>query len=147
MKALLPSMSVGLLLGVSLAASAGPAMKDGMWEISMQSKMEGMPMQPPPQTFRHCYSARDVSDTRKMVEQQNSRDGKCVLTDFKESGNTVNYSMKCDTPEGQTFATGTSTHQGDSYTSNMKIRMKMQGRDMEMTQIQNGKRVGACQAG
>lgn len=144
MKALLNSMGLVGLLAASLGATAGPAMKEGMWEISMQSKMEGMPMQPPPQTFRHCYSARDVADSRKMVEEQNSRDGKCTLTDFKESGNTVNYSMKCDTPQGQTLATGTSTHSGDTYTSNMKVRFKAEGRDMQMTQVQNGKRIGAC---
>jgi len=147
MKARLPSIGLGLLLCAGTSVMAGPAMKEGMWEISMQSKMEGMPMQPPPQTFKHCYEARDVADTRRMIEQRNSRDGKCVLTDFKESGNTVNYSMKCDSPQGQSFATGTSTHNGDSYTSNMKIRMKMQGREMEMTQVQNGKRIGACKAG
>ncbi|MBI3148435.1 MAG: DUF3617 family protein [Betaproteobacteria bacterium] len=128
------------------AAAAGPAMKEGQWEMTIQSKMEGMPMQPPPMTFKHCYTDRDVADGRRIVEQQNSKNGKCEMVDFKESGNTVTYSMKCQTPQGDSFTKGSSTYKGDSYTGTMHIRMNMQGQKMEMTQVHNGKRLGACKA-
>lgn len=135
--------AVFTLAGVAYSA---PPMKEGQWEMTIQSKMEGMPMQPPPMTFNHCYTAKDVADSRSMVQKQMSGDGQCKMLDYKESGNTVNFSMKCQTKQGESLTSGTSTYKGDSYTGNMKMRFKMEGREMEMTQVHQGKRTGACQA-
>ncbi len=129
------------------AGFAAPPMKEGQWEMTIQSKMEGMPMQPPPMTFKHCYTAKDTADSRAMVEKQMSGDGQCKMLDYKEAGNTVNFSMKCQTRQGESLTSGSSTYKGDSYTANLKMRFKMEGREMEMTQVHQGRRTGACQAG
>lgn len=118
----------------SLAPAAGN-MRDGLWEISSQMDMPGMPMKMKPTVVNHCYSKADVADQKKVI----ARDKNCSVTDLKSSGSKVSWAMKC-TGRNAGSMTGETVFGNDSYTSVM--HMKSQGHDMTMKV--KAKRVGEC---
>jgi hypothetical protein len=130
-------LAVVVLVLLPAAVPAAGGIRPGMWEITSAMELPGMPMGMPPTTVKHCYTADDVKDEKKMI----SRDKNCTVTDFKRSGNKVAWKMKCTGKNAGTF-TGESVFSGDSYTSAMKMESEGKGRTMNMKV--NGKRVGNC---
>lgn len=124
-----------LALAVPAAASAASPMRDGMWEIQSQVEMPGMPMKMPPTVVRHCYSADEVRDQKKVI----ARDKNCTVTDLKTSGNRVSWSMKC-TGEQTGTMTGETVFGSDSYTSVMHVKSA----GHSMTTNVKARRVGSC---
>ena len=131
-KALFAAFAVLLMPAVSLAAEA---MRDGLWEVTTQMEMPGMPMKMPPTVMKHCYTKSEVSDQKNII----SRDKNCTVTDLKTSANKVSWKMKC-TGENAATMTGETVFGSVSYASVMK--MKSQGQDMTMKV--KGKRLGNC---
>jgi len=129
--------TVALIFLVSLPSMSLAAgnMRDGLWEISSQMEMPGMPMKMKPMVAKHCYSKTDVADQKKVI----ARDKDCSVTDMKSSGNKVSWAMKCTGKNAGTM-TGETVFGSDSYTS--VTHMKSQGHDMTMKV--KAKRVGEC---
>jgi hypothetical protein len=123
------------ILFVPAVASAANSIRDGLWEISSQVEMPGMPMKIPPTVMKHCYSKDDVKDQKKVI----AREKNCSVTDLKTSGNKVNWTMKCTGKNAATM-TGETVFGSDSYTSVM--HMKAEGHNM--TTKVKGKRLGDC---
>jgi hypothetical protein len=123
------------ILVVPAMASAADSIRDGLWEISSQVEMPGMPMKIPPTVMKHCYSKDDVKDQKKFI----AREKNCSVTEMKSSGNKVSWAMKC-TGENAATMTGETVFGSDSYTSVM--HMKTQGHNM--TTKVKGKRLGDC---
>lgn len=135
MKRLLLMATAAFLFGQLPVAQAADMMKDGMWEITSQAEMPGMPVKIPPSTIKHCYSKDDVKDQKKVI----AREKNCTVTDYKVVGNKVTWAMKCTGQNAGTFS-GETVFGADSYSSTMK--MKSQGQNMTMKV--KGKRVGNC---
>lgn len=133
------------LLIASLAAcgggQSGPNMKEGLWEITVKMDMPGMPMQMPPQSYRHCLSQKDM--VPKTQEQPGQTGCKEVKREVK--GDTVSWVVECRAEEGTVTNSGTLTYRGDTLEGLVKVRVP-DGRKgtMEMTQHMNGKWVGPC---
>jgi hypothetical protein len=131
-----------LSLVAGAVAAAPPAMKPGLWEMTLSMEMSGMPqgMQPmPPTTTRHCYRAEDIKDLRRTVPKQTN----CKMEHWKESGNTVSWRMSCS-GTAMTTMTGSVTYSGDSYSGVGKATMNVGGRTVHMTQKYQARRVGDC---
>src|SRR6266511_4155229 len=111
------------ILVVPAVASDANSIRDGLWEISSQVEMPGMPMKIPPTVMKHCYSKDDVKDQKKVI----AKDKNCSVTDLKNSGNKASWTMKC-TGENAATMTGETVFGNDSYTTVM--HMKAQGHDM-----------------
>ncbi len=120
-------------LSSSLAGS-GPNMKDGLWEITTKVEMPGMPMSIPAMKHTQCITQENA------VPESSQPDQECQITDQKVVGDTVTWSMECDTPEGKSTATGNINYDGDTFEGT--IKMKIEG--MEMIQNLNGQRIGDC---
>jgi hypothetical protein len=131
-KVIITILAVLLMPTVSIAAAT---MQEGLWEITTQMEMPGMPMKMPPSVMKHCYTKNDVSDQKKII----SRDKNCTVTDMKTSANKVTWKMKC-TGENAATMTGETVFGSDSYSSVMK--MNSQGQNMTMKV--KGKRLGNC---
>ena len=128
------------MLAVGTVGAAPLAMKPGLWEMTMSMEMQGMPGGMPPAKLQHCYKAEDVKDLRRTVPQQTN--SKCKVDDWKESGNTVSYTMSCTSPAAT--MTGRMTYAGDRYTGNAKISMNQGGQMIHMTQKFDAHRIGDC---
>jgi len=132
------------LLPFTLCAtvSAGPSnMQPGLWEITTETSMPGMPMKLPPQTMRHCYTAADLAQAQNAVPQ--GGDANCKIQDYQLNGNTATWTIEC-TGETTMRGTGTMTMTPTSYTGSMKSVMSHPGGSMEMTSSWRARRVGDC---
>lgn len=131
--------AVGLML--STLGVAAPVMKPGLWEITMSMEGAGMPSSMiPPTKVKHCYRAEDLKDLRNTVPEKNSN---CQVSDWKESGNTVTWSLSCTGKNAMT-GSGSITYSGDTYSGVNKMTMTHGGQKMTMSQKYSAKRVGDC---
>ncbi|HUX31108.1 MAG TPA: DUF3617 family protein [Thiobacillus sp.] len=142
MRILLPA--VLLSLSALPAAAASPVMQPGLYDISLQMVMKGMPMQMPVMTFRHCITAQDVVDGNAYASSQNSKD--CKISNLKQSGNAVSYDFSCTVDGGRSMvghSTGTHHATGYDITMNGRFEPAMEGLT-EFNQKMGAKRLGPC---
>lgn len=127
--------SISLLMIACSKKEEGLNMKEGKWEITFQMEATGkLPFQMPPQTFTQCI-------TKKNVIPQNIETNKdCKVIKEELKGDTVAWSMECQTPDGPFFSEGTVTYKGTSFDGVGK--MKHSG--VEITQKMSGKWIGEC---
>jgi len=111
--------------------------KDNLWEVTTKMEMAGMSMQMPAQTSQVCLS--------KGVKEEGfvPRRDECKITDSKRVGPKFTYTMVCSGPQPMTI-NGEITTTPKSYDGRMLMKMKQEGKDMEMTQTFSGKLVGEC---
>ena len=124
--------------GLAVAQAAKDAKdKDNLWEVTTKMEMAGMSMQMPAQTNQVCLS--------KGVKEEGfvPRRDECKITDSKHVGPKFTYTMVCSGPLPMTM-NGEITTTPKSYDGRMLMKMKQEGKDMEVTQIFSGKLVGEC---
>lgn len=123
-------------------------MKEGQYEIKMESEMSGMPGMPAGMgkqatTMQHCVTAKDIEGGK--VGRPPEKDGKsdCEVKNFRMSGNTASYQMVC---RGDMPMTGdtTMTFTDSGYTMNTKMAMNHGGQAMHVTQKMEGRYLGPC---
>lgn len=124
------------LFSSSLIAAPGE-----WWEISVKMEMEGMPFAMPGQSHKVCMPKGGQSDP----SQTQGKDKNCKMTDVKHSGNTVKFKGTC-VDKGETMhMAGETSHDANSFKSNVKMTGKSHGENVDMKMVSNGKRVGgAC---
>ena len=118
-------------------------MKEGKWETTSETVMEGMPYQIPAQKVTHCVTKKDV------VPMAGKQKENCKVLSQSIKGNTVTYKVRCVDNEGTTELEGDSTYadSGASYkgTSSMRVTDK-QGKIINMKMKVAGRRIGECDA-
>jgi hypothetical protein len=91
-------------------ADAGLNMKAGLWETvtTTQGQVGG--------TERKCYLPKDIADLQSQMRGQLVLPAQpCKFTDYKQTGNTVTYTMTCTFGKGRpTSSAVTATYSGDS---------------------------------
>lgn len=122
----------------ALAAPPG-GMRPGLWETTVTSSMGGG------QAFssRACVTAKQLEDPQGAVPKMAESGMKCSQVDYKVSGSTVTWKMRC-TGEVPMEGSGQMTAGPDSYNGKMDMTMTMKGQTMTMSQTMAGKRVGDC---
>jgi hypothetical protein len=114
-------------------------LKEGLWEITTQAEIKGMPQVMPPTTFRQCITKSDP------VPQSKDKNYDCKTLTQKVSGNTVSYAVECKGNEGVTKVSGTTTYTENSMNGTSTTNVKMKGQpEMQMTSKIKGKYIGAC---
>jgi hypothetical protein len=132
---------VVLVVMVGSAYAADPVMRPGMWEITTQMDMPGMPMKMPAQTIRQCLTKQDIEQGDRAVPT--SGDSTCQVKDYKVDGNVATWKILCSGAASM-HGSGRMVMQRDSYTGEMESTMNHNGQTMEMTNKWTGKRVGDC---
>ena len=132
-----PWVLAGLVL-VNVAQAA-PDLRPGLWEITMQLEMAGMPMAMPPITQQVCFTAQDMESGANIIPQDNTNH--CRPEGISMNGSTATWSLQCDNMTGQ----GTLTYTGDSYRGSSDITTNMAGETQQIKQIFSGQRLGDCE--
>ena len=130
------------VLGLSLPLAGQGPRRDGRWEVKMEMDIPGVPAGMPPITTTQCITPEETKDPQKSMPQGRGGRGMsddCKVSDFKESGNKVTWSMKCEGAQPMT-GTGEFAYEGDSYTGTIKMNRGGQVMGMKYT----GKRLGDC---
>jgi hypothetical protein len=137
-----PIAMLVVVLGVAAAVFAQPPRRDGRWEVKMEMEMPGMPARMPPMTTTQCITPEEAKDPQKAMPQGRGGRGNqnCKVSDYKETGNKVTWSMRCEGAEPMT-GTGEFVYAGDTYTGT--ITMEGSGRGA-MAMKYTGKRLGDC---
>jgi hypothetical protein len=99
-----------IIWSAAALADAGLNMKPGLWETAttMQGHVGG--------TERKCYLPKDIVDLQSQMRGQLVLPAQpCKFTDYKQTGNTVTYTMICTFGKGKpTRSAVTATYSGDS---------------------------------
>jgi len=127
-------------LSVFLCAAAwAQQMKEGLWEITTQLEMKGMPQAMPPVTVRQCVTKKDP------VPKSDDKSDTCKATSQKISGNKVTYAMECKGKEETMLINGDISYTGDSMEGKSTTIIKVKGQpEMKMSNTLKGKYLGAC---
>jgi hypothetical protein len=141
------SRKTALVFGAAALASvpalaAEHPLRPGQYEIRTEMKMEGMDRAMPPTTITHCYTEQDVKDYKKLAQEGQGRNRDCQLSDMKESGNHMSWTMTC---KSGTKGSGEMTLGADGYETTMDI--EAQGGPhgpMKMKIHATAKRTGDC---
>lgn len=132
-------------LGAASVAAADMRLKPGLWEMTMQNAQDGATQQMPKLTpqqqaqmekmgikmqsggssmaIQTCLTKEQVERNEPPKPRDDARQ-KCEQTEFKRSGNTVNWKMAC-TGERPMSGSGSMTMKSpEAYTSTMNIISK-----------------------
>jgi hypothetical protein len=123
----------------------GSKMKAGTWETTMQmGPIPGMPagMSMPPMTHTQCVTMQEI-EGGGMGQKGGKLPEGCTVSNIKNSGNTVSYSMAC-TKEPQMTGDVTMTFAGDTYTMKQDLVMIQGGQKMPMKNTITGTYKGPC---
>lgn len=134
-KRLFGAIFMGLLIFCTAVCTGSELnMKDGMWEITSQVKMQGMSI--PPVTFSQCI-------TKDNAVPQNNSPGHddCKVSDMKTIGSTVSWTVTCSGQAGDMKGKGKITYHGDRFEG----QMTMEHMGMVMVTEMSGRHTGPCQ--
>lgn len=126
---------------VPVIAMAEPnPLKPGLWEMTVQMEMPGMPQGMPPQVFKHCLTEKDVVPHKARPGED------CKMTSYKLKGTSITWSMRCTHKDGgEADIEGNGTYTNDSFQGTVQSKMKGgKGDGMAMTMKMNSKRLGPC---
>jgi hypothetical protein len=141
------AVTFAALVLISAAVFAQGVRRDGKWEVTTEMEMTGMPGKMPPFKSEQCITKEQANDPQRAVPQQPQRGGAqsdCKTEDYKVSGNTVTWKMRCTTPQPMT-GSGEMIYTENAYTGFMKMNMERGGGPpMQMTMKMAGKRLGDC---
>jgi hypothetical protein len=101
---------IALLWSGAVAADAGLNMKPGLWEIVTITPGHVIGRD------RKCYLPKDIAALQSQMRGQLVLPAQpCKFTDYKQTGNTVTYTMICTFAKGQPARSAvTATYAGDS---------------------------------
>ncbi|MDW3096112.1 MAG: DUF3617 family protein [Gammaproteobacteria bacterium] len=130
-----------LTLSATNLAIAGNSIsiETGLWEVTTTMTSPMFP-QPRVNTQQECMEDSQISPESLAP----SDDGECSIIDSNVSGNTLNWSMQCNTPGGAMTGQGSFNSNGDSGSGNMQMNMDIQGQSMSMQMEWKGRRIGSC---
>ncbi len=131
-----------ILMAVSFVMTASAVfaqLKDGLWEITTQVQIKGVPQQMPPATFRQCLDKNDP------VPKNQDKNFDCKTTSQKVIGNTISYATECKSKEGVMHTTGQNTYADNTMNGTATTRFKIKGQpELQMTSSMKGTYLGAC---
>jgi hypothetical protein len=134
-------VALAIIITLVLVEGASAEMKEGLWTITTQAEMKGMPVQMPATTMKQCITKKDM--VPKPEKQEKGQE--CKMKDQKVTGDTVTYTMECKTAEGSMTSSGKMTYKGDSFDGTTNTTMKTKGQpDILMNSKMTGKYLGPC---
>ena len=115
------------------------SIEPGLWEVSTTMTSPMFP-QPRVQTQQECMKESRISpDTLAPSEN-----GECSISETNVNGDTLNWSMLCNTPGGAMNGQGSFESKGDSGSGNMTMNMTIEGQSFSMELVWKGRRIGSC---
>jgi hypothetical protein len=126
--------------GVCMLAVAQVALAQGsddQYDITVKMDMAGMAM--PPMSQRICVK-KGANDGDLVPRQEG-----CRVSDTTRSGARLTFKMTC-TGSNPMTGTGDFTFVANGYNGQIRMKGKMEGQDVAMTQTIDARRVGGCTA-
>ena len=110
---------------------------DDQYEVTVKMEMAGMAM--PPMSQRLCVK-KGAKDEDFVPRQEN-----CRVSDATRTGSRLTFKIACAGSNPMT-GTGDFTFGANGYNGQIRLKGKMEGQDVDMTQAIDARRVGGCTA-
>lgn len=126
-----------LLWSFRPAAAAG--IEIGLWQMNMETRMEGLPfaMEPTLVTVKSCITKKDL-----VPKDPNAKN--CTFRNLKASGNTVTWEYECNQDGSKATGKGKMTYKGTTCSGVTTTVMTSEGQKITATTKIKGNRIGAC---
>jgi|RhiMetdeSRZDD1v2_1073273.scaffolds.fasta_scaffold804422_2 hypothetical protein len=128
--------AAGLLWAAPHAIAQG---SDDQYDLTIRMEIPGMPMAMPPMSQRLCVR-KGANDSDYIPQREN-----CRVSDAVRAGSRLTFKMTC-TGTNAMSGTGDFVFSATGYDGQMRLRGKMDGQDMDMTQHIAARRSGGCTA-
>ena len=125
------------MLPVAQVASAQG--NDDQYDVTVKMEMAGMPMAMPPTSQRVCVK-KGAKDEDFVPRQEN-----CRVSDTTRTGSRLTFKIAC-AGSNPMIGTGDFTFDANGYNGQIRMKGKMEGQDVDMTQAIAARRVGGCTA-
>ena len=126
-------------VAILLPAIASAQGADDQYDVTIKMAMVGVPMEMPAISQRLC-GKKGASDGDFVTRQEN-----CTVSDAKRAGARLTFKLACAGKDPMT-GTGDFTFDANGYNCQIRLKGKMDGQDVDMTQGIAARRVGACTA-
>ncbi len=129
------------LVALCSPAIAGTVLKEGAYEIEVRLELPYVSLSNTRKVERVCLGTRQSATFGLAVLSNNNPLGTCPASNAKLSMGTLTFDVRC---KGVNAAAGHATYEIMPEYFRGRIEMKMGGKNMTMTEVQVGRRVGAC---
>jgi uncharacterized protein DUF3617 len=115
----------------AMPAGATLNMNAGLWETTLSADGEAHA------SAAKCYTRSDIAEMEKLLRGKTTRvDGICRYADFKQSGDSVNYTMTCRLGDDEQTSAVSATYNGNSATGTIRAA--------GVTVTASSRRIGSC---
>lgn len=121
----------------SSSDSSNVNLQEGRWQITTEVKMANLPFAMPPTSYTTCLTQDDLVPEQGIQQDNNA----CEITSQNVKGNTVSWTITCQSDQGAKVSNGSITYAGDTF--NGKITTEIPGAGTT-EQVLSGKRIGDC---
>jgi hypothetical protein len=112
-------------------AAAALNMNEGLWETTLIADGQAH------SGSAKCYTRSDIAEMERLLQGKTTRvDGVCRYADFKQSGDSVNYTMTCRLGDGEQTSAVSATYNGNSATGTIRAE--------GVTVTASSRRIGSC---
>ncbi len=138
-KCLMHSFFLIMLIGNTNAAYAGGMkIKVGLWEMKSTVTLPfGNGTQE--DVAQNCIQDDEVTPDQIMQEAQG-----CKITDAKSDSGSMQWSLVCQNQGVEMKGEGFAKSTGDTLSGEMNIKFDLEGQELAMTSIYEGKYIGPC---
>ncbi|HIJ59084.1 MAG TPA: DUF3617 family protein [Nitrospirae bacterium] len=121
-----------------LNTASAQGIQKGLWEITIETEMEGAPMKIPPMTNQACVT----SD--KYIPDNPEKNTNCKMVSSKQEGNTLAWKSICKDKESTIESTGKMIYSGNTFVGNMNTKIIQNGENINTKTTMKGKYLGPC---
>lgn len=135
---------IGLVLLLAGPASAEPMMlESGTYEVEVKLELPHLEDMTQTKRVQLCLSAAPGTNNHGItVLSDNNPLAKCPVSNIRETGGELTFEIAC---EGKNAAKATARYVLAPEQFRGRITMQMGGKNMTMTEVQAGRRTGACE--
>lgn len=124
---------------LSVAQVAWAQGSDDQYDVTVRMELAGVPVTMPPISQRLCVR-KGANDGDFVPRQEN-----CRVSDTTRTGSRLTFKIACAGSNSMT-GTGDFNFGANGYNGQIRMKGKMEGQDVDMTQTIAARRVGGCTA-
>lgn len=131
------------LAGAALPAAAAP-LEGGAYEVEVRLELPHLEDMAGSKRVRLCLTAEANGDNHGIaVLSDNNPLSRCPVSNVRRAGDELTFDIAC---EGRNAARASARYLLAATAFRGRITMRMGGKNMTMTEVQAGRRIGACDA-
>lgn len=127
-----------LLSFAGIASAGGMKIKAGLWEMkSTVSLPFGNGTQE--DVAKNCIEDEEITPDKIMQDAQG-----CTISDAKADSGSMQWTMVCQNQGVEMKGEGFAKSTGETLNGEMKIKFDIEGQELAMTSVYEGKYIGPC---